>query len=186
MILPLSKPADSVAGNNILKSARLWTDWVNGTGGVGGQRVVIKPYDSKAEPDRAAKSLVQAVTKDGCVVILGGWDSDVALAEIQAAHQYKVPMFVAYAWSQNITKANYPEVVRIGPNNDILSNAFAPFMKLKHYQHVALVAEDTAFGQGTAAGLWVSLAARSPASEAATAQRPILARQPRSYIHSRR
>ena len=57
-------------------------------------------------------------------------------------------MFVAYAWSSAITKANYPEVVRIGPNNDILSSAFAPFMTKQHYRHVAVVAEDTAFGQG--------------------------------------
>jgi branched-chain amino acid transport system substrate-binding protein len=148
VILPLSKPADSVAGTNILKSARLWADWVNGRGGVGGQRIAIKAYDSKADPNRGVTSLVQAVTKDGCVMILAGWDSDVALAEIGAAHEHKVPMFVAYAWSQNITQANYPEVVRIGPNNDILSNAFAPFMKKQRYRHVAVVSEDTAFGQG--------------------------------------
>ena len=59
-----------------------------------------------------------------------------------------MPLFVAYAWSSAITKANYPEVVRIGPNNDILSSAFAPFMTKQHYRHVAVVAEDTAFGQG--------------------------------------
>ena len=62
---------------------------------------------------------MHAVTKDGCAVILAGWDSDVALAEIEEAHRTRSPMFVAYAWSPDITKANYPEVVRIGPNNDI-------------------------------------------------------------------
>src|SRR3954454_8185059 len=148
VILPLSKPADSVAGTNILNSARLWVEWVNSTGGVGGQHVAIKAYDSHAEPNRAVASLVRAVTKDGCVVILGGWDSPVATAEITAAHKQSVPMFVAYAWSQNITEANYPEVVRIGPNNDILSNAFAPFMQKRGYTQIGLLAEDTAFGQG--------------------------------------
>ena len=64
VILPLSKPADWVAGTNILNSARLWADWVNGTGGVGGQHVAIKAYDSHAEPNRAVGSLVRAVTKD--------------------------------------------------------------------------------------------------------------------------
>jgi branched-chain amino acid transport system substrate-binding protein len=148
VILPLSKPADSVAGTNILNSARLWVEWVNSTGGVGGQHVAIKAYDSHAEPNRAVASLLRAVTKDGCVVILGGWDSPVATAEITAAHKQRVPMFVAYAWSQNITEANYPEVVRIGPNNDILSNAFAPFMQKRGYTQIGLLAEDTAFGQG--------------------------------------
>jgi len=148
VILPLSKPGDTFAGTNILNAAHLWADWVNGRGGVAGQQVVVKSYDSKADPDRAAKNLVRAVTKDHCGVIVGGWDSDVALAEIRVAHAYKVPMFVAYAWSQNITKANYPEVVRIGPSNDILSTAFAPFMTERQYRHVAVIAEDTPFGKG--------------------------------------
>ena len=91
---------------------------------------------------------MHAITADHCSVILAGWDSTVALAEIEEAHRLAVPMFVAYAWSSAITKADYPEVVRIGPNNDILANAFAPFMTKQHYRRVALVAEDTAFGQG--------------------------------------
>jgi branched-chain amino acid transport system substrate-binding protein len=148
VILPLSHSPDSEAANNILKSARLWADWVNGRGGANGRQIAIKPYDSRAEPARATRNLVHAVTKDDCAMILAGWDSDVALAEIKVAHQYKVPMFVAYAWSPDITKASYPEVVRIGPNNDMLSNAFAPFMAKQHYRHVTVVAEDTAFGNG--------------------------------------
>jgi branched-chain amino acid transport system substrate-binding protein len=150
VILPLSKgnPGDPLGASNILRSARLWVDWVNGRGGVDGQRVALKVYDDRGEPERAAKGVVHAITADHCAVILAGWDSTVALAEIEEAHRHAVPMFVAYAWSSAITKANYPEVVRIGPNNDILSTAFAPFMTKQHYRHVALVAEDTAFGKG--------------------------------------
>jgi branched-chain amino acid transport system substrate-binding protein len=147
VILPLSHSPDSDAAGNILKSARLWVDWVNGRGGVNGSQVAIKLYDSRADPARAGRNLVRAVTKDGCVVILAGWDSDVALAEINVAHEYKVPMFVAYAWSPDITKASYPEVVRIGPNTDMLPNAFAPFMAKQHYRHVTVLSEDTAFGK---------------------------------------
>jgi branched-chain amino acid transport system substrate-binding protein len=149
VILPLSKgrTGDPLAASNILKSARLWTDWVNGRGGVDGQRVALKVYDDRGEPDRAAKAVVRAITADHCSAILAGWDSAVALAEIDEAHRHGVPLFVAYAWSSAVTKANYPEVVRIGPNNDILASAFAPFMTKQHYRHVTVIAEDTAFGQ---------------------------------------
>ena len=41
---------------------------------------------------------------DQCAVILGGWDSSVAAAEIADAHSYKVPMFLAYAWDPGLTK----------------------------------------------------------------------------------
>jgi branched-chain amino acid transport system substrate-binding protein len=148
VILPLSKSTDSGPANNVLKSARLWADWVNGRGGVDGQHVVLQVYDTMANPDGAAKTMARAITKDGCAVILGGYNTTEALAEIEVAHQYRVPMLVSYAWSSQVTKANYPEVVRIGPNNDILANAFAPFMSKQHYGRVAVMAEDTAFGQG--------------------------------------
>jgi branched-chain amino acid transport system substrate-binding protein len=150
VILPVTKgrPGDPLAASNILKSARLWTDWVNGRGGVDGQRVALKVYDDRGDPNRAAKFAVHAITVDQCAVILAGWDSSVAAAEIAVAHSYRVPMFLAYAWDPGLTKANYPEVVRIGPNNAILASAFAPFMKLQEYRHVALITDDTAFGRG--------------------------------------
>jgi branched-chain amino acid transport system substrate-binding protein len=148
VILPLSKPGDQVAGTNVLKTARLWADWVNGRGGVDGQQVALKVYDDKYDPERGAKSVVKAVTLDHCAVILAGWDSGVALAEIEQAHLHGVPMFVSYAWSSDITKAGYPEVVRIGPSNDILAGAFAPFFNKRGYKRVALISEDTAFGKG--------------------------------------
>jgi branched-chain amino acid transport system substrate-binding protein len=147
MILPLSKPADTVAGNNLLKPAQLWVDWINGRGGVDGQHVELRTYDDNGRAERGAQNVVRAVSKDKCVVILGGWDSGVAQAEIEQAHNLGTPMFVSYAWSVNITKANYPEVVRIGPNNDMLPSAFAPFLTKRGYRHVAIIADDTAFGQ---------------------------------------
>ena len=147
-ILPLSRPGDFVAGNNVLRAVRLWTDSVNARGGVDGQRVALNTYDDKADTGRGAKAVVRAITTDKCTVVLGGWDSAVALAEIEEAHRLATPLFVSYAWSPDVTKANYPEVVRIGPNNDILSNAFAPFMKQQRYRRVAVFFEDTAFGRG--------------------------------------
>jgi branched-chain amino acid transport system substrate-binding protein len=148
VILPLSKPGDTVAGNNILNAAKLWASWVNGRNGVDGQDVALKVYDDRRNTERGAKAVVSAVEQDRCSVILGGWDSAVVLAEIEEAHRLATPFFVSYAWSSDITKAGYPEVVRIGPNNDILASAFAPFMKKRGYRQVALVADDTAFGLG--------------------------------------
>jgi branched-chain amino acid transport system substrate-binding protein len=148
VILPLSKPGDTLAGNNVLKVARLWAEWINGHGGIHGQRVALKIYDDKADPERGARAVQRAVTADRCAALLGGWDSAVALAEIEVAHRLGTPFFVSYAWSSDVTKAGYPQVVRIGPNNDMLTSAFAPFMSRRKYRRIAIVAEDTAFGQG--------------------------------------
>jgi branched-chain amino acid transport system substrate-binding protein len=148
VILPLSRPGDVDAGSNVLKTAHLWASFVNGRGGVDGQRVALKIYDDKRDAERGAKAVVKAITKDRCSVILAGWDSGVALAEIEEAHRLGTPFFVSYAWSPDVTKAGYPEVVRIGPNRDMLTSAFVPFMIKRGYTRVALIAENTAYGQG--------------------------------------
>jgi branched-chain amino acid transport system substrate-binding protein len=148
VILPLSASADQVAGGNVLKVAQLWAAWVNGRGGVDGQRVVLKTYDDRSHAEPGAMAVVRAITRDHCSVILAGWDSGVALAEIEEAHRLGVPFFVSYAWSPDVTKAGYPEVVRIGPNGDMLTSAFVPFMIKRNYTRVALIAEDTAYGRG--------------------------------------
>lgn len=153
MILPLSHTSDSVAGKNILHTAQLWVEWVNGHGGVGGQQIALKVYDDQNDPNIGAKSVVTAITKDHCSVILAGWASRIVLAEIEEAHRLKTPFFVAYAWSPDITKASYPEVVRIGPNSDQLKSAFAPFLKHRGYRKVGVIAEDTPFGQGFGEGI---------------------------------
>jgi branched-chain amino acid transport system substrate-binding protein len=148
VILPLSKPGDLVAGNNVLKTAQLWVAYVNDNGGVKGRRIALKVYDDKRDPARGARAVVHAIEKDRCAMILAGWDSKVVLAEIEEAHRLATPFFVSYAWSPDITKAGYPEVVRIGPNNDMLTSAFAPFMTKRGYKRVAIVAENTPYGQG--------------------------------------
>jgi branched-chain amino acid transport system substrate-binding protein len=148
VILPLAASADQVPGSDVLKVAKLWASWVNARGGVDGQRVVLKIYDDTSQAEAGARAVTRAITKDRCSVILAGWDSGVALAEIDEAHRLGVPFFVSYAWSPDVTKAGYPEVVRIGPNRDMLTSAFLPFMVKRNYTRVALLAEDTAYGRG--------------------------------------
>jgi branched-chain amino acid transport system substrate-binding protein len=148
VILPLAASADQVPGSDVLKVAKLWASWVNARGGVDGQRVVLKIYDDASQAEAGARAVTRAITKDRCSVILAGWDSGVALAEIDEAHRLGVPFFVSYAWSPDVTKAGYPEVVRIGPNRDMLTSAFLLFMVKRNYTRVALLAEDTAYGRG--------------------------------------
>ena len=99
-------------------------------------------------------------------------------------------------------RLNYPEVVRIGPNNAILASAFAPFMKRQEYRHVALIADDTAFGRGlggtiqaTATLAGIDIASQEfkrdahdlrPTLKRVLARKPRCARDRRSPDHARR
>ena len=148
VILPLSHPGDSVARQQHPQSARLWADWVNGHGGVNGRQVTLKIYDSKADPDRGTKNLVNAVTKDGCAVILAGWDSTSPWPRSRWRTSTACRSSSPTRGLPTSRRRAIPEVVRIGPNNDMLANAFAPFMAKQKYGHVAVISEDTAFGKG--------------------------------------
>jgi branched-chain amino acid transport system substrate-binding protein len=192
VILPLSASADQVAGANVLKVAKLWATWINGRGGVDGQRVTIRTYDDMSRAEPGAKAVARAITKDRCSVILAGWDSAVALAEIEEAHRLGVPFFVSYAWSPDVTKAGYPEVVRIGPNADMLTSSFVPFMIKRNYTRVALIAEDTAYGRGlgetlraklTLAGIDTAvLGFARDAHDLRPVLKPLLARKPQALM----
>jgi branched-chain amino acid transport system substrate-binding protein len=153
VVLPLSHPGDSVAGGNILRTAQLWAEWINGRGGVDGQRVALEVYDDKNSLETGAKGVATAITKAGCSVILAGWDSSIVLGEMEEAHRLGTPFFVSYAWSSEITQKSYPEVVRIGPNLDQLATAFSPFMKARGYATVAIVEDDTAYSKGLGNGI---------------------------------
>ena len=149
VILPLSSSGDQVAGANVLKVAKLWA--VLGQRPRRCRRPARHAQDLRRQGPRRARRprpSRERSPSDNCSVILAGWDSGVALAEIEEAHRLGVPFFVSYAWSPDVTRAGYPEVVRIGPNSDMLTSAFLPFMIKRNYTRVALIAEDTAYGQG--------------------------------------
>ena len=126
MILPLSSSGDQVAGGNVLKVAKLWSRL--GQRPRRRRRAARQAQDPRRHGPRrtGGKAVARAITDENCSVILAGWDSGVALAEIEEAHRLGVPFFVSYAWSPDVTKAGYPEVVRIGPNSDMLTSAFRP------------------------------------------------------------
>ena len=137
VILPLSKPGDPVAGNNVLKTAQLWVDWVNGRGGVG--RPARRAQGLRRQGRSASAARSASCARSRTITAPSSSPAGTRTSRrprSSEAHQLATPMFVSYAWSAEITQAGYPEVVRIGPNNDMLANAFAPFMDKRSYRHV--------------------------------------------------
>ncbi|MFH1057062.1 MAG: ABC transporter substrate-binding protein [Pseudomonadota bacterium] len=122
---------------------------INAKGGVLGKKLEVVFEDTAGDPQKAASGLEKLITKDKVVLALGESHSSAALAEIDVANRYKVPLIIAEAWHDDITKKNFKYVFRAGPSNSgVVDDAIMGFVKAYGFKRVAIVAENTDWGLG--------------------------------------
>jgi branched-chain amino acid transport system substrate-binding protein len=150
LVSPLSEPGDARSGDAIKKTADLWVKLINEAGGIGGRQVKLAVFDDQGKVEVGASAMERAITEANASAILGIWSSSVALAQMEVAKGYNVPLMAFYSWSDDITAKNYPQVFRIGPYNSQIAAQMVPFVKDRGYKKVVVLAEDTAYGLGFA------------------------------------
>lgn len=150
LVSPLSEPGDARSGAAIKRTADLWVKITNEAGGIDGTPVELAVYDDQGRVEVGASAVERAITEAGVAAILGIWSSSVALAQIEVAHRYNVPILAFYSWTDDLTGKNYPQVFRIGPYNTRIAAQMAPFVQSQGYGKVVVLAEDTAYGIGFA------------------------------------
>lgn len=150
LVSPLSEPGDARSGDAIKKTAELWVKLTNEAGGIIGNQVKLAVYDDQGKVEVGAAAMERAITEANASAILGIWSSSVALAQMEVAKGYNVPLMAFYSWSDDITLKNYPQVFRIGPYNSQIAAQMVPFVKQRGYKKVVVLAEDTAYGLGFA------------------------------------
>lgn len=122
---------------------------INAKGGVLGKKLEVVFEDTAGDPQKAASGLEKLITKDKVVMAMGESHSSAALAEIDVADRYKLPLIIAEAWHDDITKKNYKYVFRAGPSNSgVVDDAILGFIKANGFKRVAIVAENTDWGLG--------------------------------------
>lgn len=150
LVSPLSEPGDARSGEAIKKTADLWVKVANDAGGIIGRPVKLAVYDDQGKVEVGVSAMERAITDANASAILGVWSSSVAIAQMEVAKGYNVPMLAFYSWSDDVTSKNYPQVFRIGPYNSQIAAQMAPFVKERGYKKVVVLAEDTAYGLGFA------------------------------------
>ena len=88
---PRTGPA-AATGKAFEEGIKLAVDYVNAKGGVLGKQLEIVFEDTAGAPDKAASGFERLVTKDQVVMVLGESHSSSALAEIEVAERFKVPV----------------------------------------------------------------------------------------------
>ena len=126
---------------------QLEVDQINAAGGVLGRQLKVVYEDTKNQPAEASAAAVRLVTRDNVAAIFGEFHSSAALAEIEIAHKNGVPWVGTDVWADKITAQQYPEVFRLAPSNSLVYVRIAEWMADQGFKHVAIIAENTDFGQ---------------------------------------
>ena len=139
----------AATGTAFEEGIALALDQINAGGGLLGKKVEVVFEDTAGDPAKAASGIEKLITKDKVVMVLGESHSSAALAEIDVANRYKVPLIIAEAWHDDITKKNYPYVFRAGPcNSGVVNDNIIGFVKDYKFKKVAIFAENTDWGMG--------------------------------------
>ena len=147
---PRTGPA-AATGKAFEEGIAIALDHLNAKGGVLGKKVEVIFEDTGGVPEKAASAFEKLATRDKVPIVVGESHSSSALAEIEVANRYKVPLIICEAWHDDITKKNYRWVFRAGPvNSGVVDFYIAPFVKDNGFKKVAIVRENSDWGVGIA------------------------------------
>ncbi len=148
-------------GDQCLSGVKLAVEEINAAGGIksmGGAKITLVEADSQGKPDVAISEVERLCQQDNVSAILGTYQSSVALPATQAAERQQTPMLITTAVADAITDKGYKYIFRICPKaswyaKDQITFAQAmPELGGPTIKTVALLHEDTDFGQSTSAG----------------------------------
>lgn len=148
-------------GDQCLSGVKLAVEEINAAGGIksmGGAKLTLVEADSQGKPDVAISEVERLAQQDNVAAILGTYQSSVALPATQAAERQQVPMLITTAVADAITDKGYKYIFRICPKaswyakDQIAFGQAMPDLGGPTIKTVALLHEDTDFGQSTSEG----------------------------------
>jgi branched-chain amino acid transport system substrate-binding protein len=147
---PLSAPGAVVGGIAMQWAMNLAVKDINAKGGVLGKQVELIFADTEGLPERGSAVAERLINENKVVAIAGEYHSAVALAELEVAHKYGIPVVFSETWADKITETGYSEVFRIAPASSMVSRSTVDWMADVGVKSVVLIAETTDFGTSMA------------------------------------
>jgi ABC-type branched-subunit amino acid transport system substrate-binding protein len=147
---PLSAPGAVVGGIAMQWTMNLAVKDINEKGGVLGKRLEMIFADTEGLPERGGAIAERLINENKVVGIAGEYHSAVALAVLEVAHKYGVPVLFSETWADKITETGYPEVFRIAPAASMAARYMVDWMADVGVKRVVLVFENTDYGISTA------------------------------------
>jgi len=169
LLTPLSGAA-AAEGASTLRGAQLAVERINSQGGVlvkdesGRMLLELLTGDTRTTPAEGAAAAAKLVTQDRVDVVAGGFSSAVTLAAQSAIAARRTPFLIGGASTPQVTRRTDVDTswmfhyFGIGPHHGkamarFLAEAVRPRLAPERALRVALIYQDTAFGQDFREGL---------------------------------
>ncbi len=164
----------SPMGESMRNGVRLAVDEINAIGGIHGQAIELIERDDQARNDLGAQVAAELVRLKVAATI-GIVNTGVGLASIDHYQKARIPLLVAVSTGPALTrkyappasKANF--IFRVSPTLDLEATMLAAELKKRHRHRVALLADDTPYGDSGVSAF--TAAAKAAAIELVTTER---------------
>ena len=164
----------SPMGESMRNGVRLAVEEINAIGGIHGQTIELIERDDQARNERGAQVAAELV-KMKVAATIGIVNTGVGLASIDHYQTARIPLLVAVSTGPALTRKFAPPasnanfIFRVSPTLDLEAAMLAADLKKRGSQRVALLADDTPYGDSGVAAF--SAAARAASVEIVSVER---------------
>lgn len=156
-------------GQTVLGGVRLAAEQINRSGGLRGYHVVVRPLDDESDSDVALARVdeIQAAIDQGDTVlgVIGHLNSGQTLAAMERYQDMPLVVITPTASEQSLTERGYTNFFRVNANDSVQAAVDAAFLiNDLQARRVAVIHNDTEYGQGLAASLISELEQRGASS----------------------
>ena len=152
-------------GQTVLGGVRLAAEQINRSGGLRGYRVVVRPLDDESDSDVAVAQVEEirsAISRGETVIgVIGHLNSGQTLAAMELYQGMDLVVITPTASEQSLTDQGYTNFFRVNANDAVQAQVAATFLVNDlSARRVAVIHNDTEYGQGLAAALVQELEGR--------------------------
>jgi branched-chain amino acid transport system substrate-binding protein len=167
--VPLTGPA-AFGGLAVKYGAETAIDEINEAGGVLGKKLTLIQYDDAGAPPRGVDNVRRIALSDKCVAILGGYHSTVGLAQVDPVTEIGIPWIgTTGANTKIIENGKSPNFMfRVSMKDKWVAQYLADqALKLSKSGKVAVMYENTGWGNGAIGDFKAAMTAKSQEASAA-------------------
>lgn len=143
-------------GESMRNGVRLAVAEINAAGGISGRPIELVERDDRASNEEGSR-IAAELSRIPVTATIGIVNTGVGLASIEAYQKARIPLMIAVATGPALTRQFAPPataanfIFRVSPTLDLEARMLAEDLKRRDISRVALLADDTAYGDSGAA-----------------------------------
>ena len=147
LIGPFTGPSASF-GTAIKRGATLAIEDINKAGGINGRQITLVERDDKATPNEGVTLVRDLIDKEKVLALFGTANSAVGVVEAPIVQQNKIPWLIPVTTGSKITQEpGNPSYIFRNSMVDFYQTAFVSTYVVGKYKKVAVIHDDTSYGQ---------------------------------------